>query len=146
MVLTAAEVPGWVEKHMDENPFMHLARIKMEEIKCGEVTLSMEADPAIHANRYGAVHGGALFTLADTAMGALCYSIGSMVVTMSASVNFIKNTMKKEHITAKATLIHRGKSSVVCKVEIFNEKLELMVEVTGTMFVVGHFDEIPEKW
>jgi len=47
---------------------------------------------------------------------------------------------------AYATLIHKGRSSVVCKVEIFNEAKELMVEVTGTMFIVGHFDEIPEKW
>ena len=125
---------------------MHLAKIQVEEVKCGYAKLSMAADPKIHGNRYGAVHGGALFTLADTALGAVCYSIGSMVVTMSASINFIKNTMHKEKVTAEATLIHKGKSSVVCEVEIFSEKQELMVEVTGTMFVVGHFDEIPEKW
>ena len=125
---------------------MHLAKIEIAEVKWGYAKLSMAADPKIHGNRYGAVHGGALFTLADTALGAVCYTIGAMVVTMSASINFIKNTMEKEMVTAEATLLHKGRSSVVCKVEIFNQAKELMVEVTGTMFIVGHFDEIPEKW
>jgi len=144
--LTAAEIPGWMHERFAENPFMHVAKIEVEEVKWGFARLSMAADPATHGNRYGAIHGGALFTLADTALGAVCYTIGAMVVTMSASINFIKNSMKKEMVMAYATLIHKGRSSVVCKVEIFNEAKELMVEVTGTMFIVGHFDEIPEKW
>jgi len=144
--LTAAEIPAWMHDRFAENPFMHLAKIEIAEVKWGYAKLSMAADPKIHGNRYGAVHGGALFTLADTALGAVCYTIGAMVVTMSASINFIKNTMEKEMVTAEATLLHKGRSSVVCKVEIFNQAKELMVEVTGTMFIVGHFDEIPEKW
>ncbi len=144
--LTAEEIPLWMDKRFAENPFMHAAKIKVEEVKYGFARLSMEADPLTHGNRYGAIHGGALFTLADTALGAVCYTIGSMVVTMSASTNFIKNTMRKEKVMAYAKLVHKGRSSVICQVEIFNEAKELMVEVMGTMFVVGHFDEIPEKW
>lgn len=144
--LTAEEIPVWMAERFKENPFMHLADIHIEKIKWGYAELSMQADPLKHGNRYGAIHGGALFTLADTALGAVCYTIGSMVVTMSASVNFIKNTMQAEKVMAHATLLHKGKSSVICKVEVFNEAKELMVEVTGTMFVVGRFDEIPEKW
>jgi len=75
---------------------MHVAKIEVEEVKWGFARLSMAADPATHGNRYGAIHGGALFTLADTALGAVCYTIGAMVVTMSASINFIKNSMKKK--------------------------------------------------
>lgn len=144
--LTAEEIPVWMAERFKENPFMHLADIQIEKVKWGYAELSMNANPLKHGNRYGAIHGGALFTLADTALGAVCYTIGSMVVTMSASINFIKNTMKAEKVMAHATLLHKGKSSVICKVEVFNEAKELMVEVTGTMFVVGRFDEIPEKW
>ena len=90
--------------------------------------------------------GVAFFSLADTAMGAACYSIGAKVVTLSSSVNFIRNTAEKCRVIATATLIHVGHSTIVCRVDIEGPDGRKMVDVTGTMFVVGHFDEIPQKW
>jgi len=145
-LLTAAEIPGWMEKKFNENAFMKLADVKLEKVECGRCELSMAVDPAKHGNRYGVVHGGALFTLADTAMGAVGYSIGDKVVTLSSSINFISNTSAKEKIIAKAHLEHKGRSTLVCRVEIFDPEGKKMVDVTGTMFVVGHFDEIPNQW
>jgi acyl-CoA thioesterase len=145
-MLTAKEIREWMYNRFEENPFMNLADIKLSKVECGYVEFTMDVDPQKHGNRYGAVHGGALFTMADSAMGAVCYSIGAKVVTLSASINFIRNTKEKEQLLAKASLVHAGKSTIVCRVEIFGPDGRKMVEVTGTMFVLGHFDEIPQKW
>lgn len=145
-MLTDKEIRKWMYERFEENAFMKLADIRLSKVECGYVEFTMDADPKKHGNRYGAVHGGAMFTMADTAMGAVCYSIGAKVVTLSASVNFIRNTKEKEQLVAKAGLIHAGRSTIVCRVEIFDSKGRKMADVTGTMFVVGHFDEIPQKW
>ena len=70
-MLTAKEIPNWMVKKFEENSFMKLADVKLEKVECGYCELSMDADPEHkHGNRYGVIHGGALFTLEDTAMGA----------------------------------------------------------------------------
>ena len=69
VLLTAKEIPGWMARKFEENTFMKLADVKLEKVECGYCELSMDADPEHkHGNRYGVIHGGALFTLADTAM------------------------------------------------------------------------------
>ena len=130
-VMNAQEIKEWMYHKFEENAFMKLADISILEVTCGACKMAMDVDPKKHGNRYGVVHGGALFTLADTAMGAACYSIGAKVVTLSSSVNFIRNM---------------GHSTIVCRVDIEGPDGRKMVDVTGTMFVVGHFDEIPQKW
>jgi acyl-CoA thioesterase len=145
-MMNPQEIRNWMYHKFEENAFMKVADINIAKVECGYCEMTMDVDPKKHGNRYGAVHGGALFTLADTAMGAACYSIGAKVVTLSSSINFIRNTMNKEQLLAKASLIHVGRSTIVCRVEIYGPDGRKMVDVTGTMFVVGRFDEIPEKW
>ena len=74
------------------------------------------------------------------------YSIGCKVVTLSSSINFISNSSAKEKVWAKASLIHAGRSTIVTRVMIYDHTGKEMADVTGTMFVIGHFDEIPKKW
>ena len=145
-MLEPSQVEKWVKDRMKENPFMTLIGAKMDEVKCGFAQLSIEIDPKKHANRYGAVHGGVMFAMADTAMGALCYSLGAQFVTLSATINFIKNTMQNDTFIARATPIHRGRSTIIGKVQVFNHENVLMADLMVTMFVTGIFDEIPKKW
>lgn len=112
-VMNAQEIKEWMYHKFEENAFMKLADISILEVTCGACKMAMDVDPKKHGNRYGVVHGGALFTLADTAMGAACYSIGAKVVTLSSSVNFIRNTAEKCRVIATATLIHVGHSTIV---------------------------------
>ena len=145
-MLEPSQVEQWVKDRMHENPFMTLIGAQMDKVACGYAQLSIAIDPKKHANRYGAVHGGVMFAMADTAMGALCYSLGKQVVTLSATINFIKNTMNPDRFIARATPIHVGKSTVIGKVQVFNHEDTLMADLMVTMFVTGNFDEIPKKW
>lgn len=145
-MLEANQVEKWVKERMKENPFMNMLGAKMDEVKWGYAQLSLPIDPKKHANRYGAVHGGVMFAMADTAMGALCYSLGKQVVTLSATINFIKNTMSSDVFIAKATPIHTGQSTVIGKVRVYNHENVMMADLLVTMFVTGTFDEIPKKW
>ena len=126
-VMNAQEIKEWMYHKFEENAFMKLADISILEVTCGACKMAMDVDPKKHGNRYGVVHG-------------------AKVVTLSSSVNFIRNTAEKCRVIATATLIHVGHSTIVCRVDIEGPDGRKMVDVTGTMFVVGHFDEIPQKW
>lgn len=66
-VMNAQEIKEWMYHKFEENAFMKLADISILEVTCGACKMAMDVDPKKHGNRYGVVHGGALFTLADTA-------------------------------------------------------------------------------
>jgi acyl-CoA thioesterase len=76
------------------------------------------------------VHGGLIFGLADTAMGALCYSTGKKAVTIDSNINYLK-PCKGKIIKCVATPIKVGKTIGVYKADVYNSKNELSATVTA---------------
>ena len=79
------------------------------------------------------VHGGALFSLGDTAAGAASFATGRDSVTLSASINYIKPGIGGKLI-AIAQEISRGRTTGVYEIFIFNDKEVLLCRATFTMF------------
>ena len=63
--------------------------MKVVEVKEGYAKVEMRIDKHI-LNIHGFVHGGALFSLADTAAGAASFTSGRDSVTLSGTINYIK--------------------------------------------------------
>mgnify|MGYP000408732276 CR=1 FL=1 len=145
-VMNAQEIKEWMYHKFEENAFMKLADISILEVTCGACKMAMDVDPKKHGNRYGVVHGGALFTLADTAWELPATALELRLSPFQAPSISSAIPQKKCRVIATATLIHVGHSTIVCRVDIEGPDGRKMVDVTGTMFVVGHFDEIPQKW
>ena len=144
-MLKPEEIAQYIDDTYQKNPFVQVCDIKMEYAKCGEVCLSIELDDK-HTNIYGAAHGGALATLIDTAMGVCGASVGSRIVTLNLNINYISSIYFCDKAVATATMVHNGMSTMVCDVVVKNGKGEVVTTGTGTLFVIGKFDEIPEKW
>ena len=72
-------------------------------------------------------------------------SVGARVVTINYTINFIKNLHAGDVATAVGTVIHRGHKTIIINVETFNKEGTLLTEMTGTMYVIGQFENIPEK-
>ncbi len=128
------------------NSFVKLCDIVIDEVECGTAKLSMRIDSAKHTNLYGAVHGGALEALADTALGVVSATVGARVVTLNFSMNFIKNIKAGETATCYARISHSGRTTLVIEVDMYNDAKELMCQTMATMFRKGTFDEMPQKW
>ena len=54
------------------NHFVEVCGIQIDKVDYGRCQLHMQADGNIHTNLWGSVHGGALFTLANTSSGVWC--------------------------------------------------------------------------
>jgi acyl-CoA thioesterase len=71
-------------------------------------------------NPWKIVHGGLLFSLADTAAGLLSFANGHESVTVDSNINYLKPCTK--YAKCVATKVKTGKTISLYKVEIYNEK------------------------
>lgn len=140
------DVLAYIRKVYATNAFVNLTEQSIDAVACGEAQLSIMIKKEKHTNLYGVIHGGVFGALADTAFGVACATVGTRVVTVSFTMNLIKNMHAGNRLIAKAKVVHHGRTTLVVKVTMFNEAGENLAEVMGTMLNVGTFDEIPQKW
>lgn len=119
-----------------ENPYVQLLGIQVEKVEQGRVTLSMEAAEKL-SNFYHIAHGGALMSLADTAMGATCLSVNKKVVTQSMNTHFIKAAAEGTRLWATGHILHNGRKTLVCETEIRDEEGAILCKATANFFVIG---------
>jgi acyl-CoA thioesterase len=83
------------------------------------------------------VHGGVIFTLADTAMSwALISTLpaGTPVTTIEAKINYLRPVRTGE-LEAEAAVIHQGRSTAVLESTVYNingEERTAIARILGT--------------
>lgn len=125
----------------DKNPFVQHLDMQIDYIADGKTRLIMMVDDGKHVNFYGVAHGGALASLADTAMGSACLSVGKKVVTIEMNFNCIKPAPAGKVIVAEANILHNGNKTIVAEAEIRDEDGSLIVKARGTFFVIGQLTD-----
>lgn len=75
----------------------------------------------MHRNPIGSVHGGVVYTLADTVGGACSNTTGVACTTLSGNMNYLNPAMNCERLIGEATAIKVGKRIAVIQVMITNE-------------------------
>jgi acyl-CoA thioesterase len=88
-------------------------------------------------NGFGIVHGGILFSAADSAFAFACNSDGQLTVALEATINFIKTVRAGELITAEAKELHKGNKTGVYEIRIENSGAELIALFKGTSYRTG---------
>ena len=90
-----------------------------------------------HQNVNGTVHGGILFSLADTAVGAASKSGGCASVTLEGKLNMIRPaSVDGERLTAMARELHGGRRTGVYECRILGGSGKLVAEGLYTMFML----------
>lgn len=108
------------------------------EVADGRATVSLVADDR-HLNPAGTVHGGAIATLIDVAMGRAVASLADgdeVAVTIEMKVNFLE-AGRPGRLVAEARVSRRGRRFTVVHAEVTqDEDLETVAEAMGT-FTTG---------
>ena len=87
-----------IEKEMDG--FVKLTGIGNVEVDEGYAKGEIEIKP-VHLNPIGTVHGGVLFTLADTIGGLASISRGGFSTTVSSDIVYLNPTMNSKKLIAR---------------------------------------------
>ena len=123
----------------ESNPFVSLLQMKITQLETDMIELSMPIT-SNHTNLYDTVHGGALASLADTAMGMACSLTGKKVVTLEMNLNFVRAAGRRKSLHAIGRVLHNGRQTLVAEAEIFDNENKLVTKARGTFFVVGQWD------
>lgn len=87
-----------------------------------------------HYNAGGAVQGGAIFTLADTAFAIACNSRENLTVAINNNISFLKST-RGDTLTATAKLVSASNRVCTYEVEVTDNLGGLISRMTGTGFI-----------
>lgn len=111
--------------------FIDLSVLEKDRAEC-RLTLRPES-----TNPMGMLHGGALYTMADSTAGSAAHSDGRIYVTQNSSMNYLSN-IKEGTAVAVGTVVHRGKTTCLVNVDITAEATgKLMATGSFTFFCVG---------
>ncbi|MEJ6022853.1 PaaI family thioesterase [Ramlibacter sp. PS4R-6] len=89
-----------------------------------------------HRNGTGVAHGGVLFTLADTAMGAALYNSlepGEICATIEIKIGYFKPVFDGP-LVCEAVVLNKGKSIASLEATIHNGE-QLVSKATGTFSI-----------
>lgn len=122
-------------KLIENNPFMQWNRIEVDELDEDRCLCHVQLRHE-QTNPNGLAHGGILFTLADVAASALARADGRNYSTLDATIHYMRN-VKGGVLFAEASVIRRGRTSVLIEVSIRSEEGKELTRVTVTMFCIA---------
>ena len=119
-------------------PLAELLGIRAETLGEGEarVGLTLSDD---HLNPYGVVHGGVVYSLADTAMGAALVTRlapGERCTTLEIKINYLAPVTAGD-LTVDARLLQRTRRVGVLEARVRGAGDTLVALATGTFYIQG---------
>lgn len=117
----------------DFTDFTEMLGVRFLVREMGYAKSEMEILPC-HMNVLGIIHGGCLFTLADTTSGASSLGRGGRVTTVNGSINYLKAGKNTKKLVAEAREVKYGRTLSVCDCKIFDDKDNLLATTTMTFF------------
>lgn len=94
-----------------------------------------------HLNAAGAVQGGAIFTLADTAFGMAANTLGNLTVAINNNISYLKST-RGSVLTATAKVVSTTKRICTYEIEVKDDLGDLIAKMTGTGYTKS--EKLPE--
>lgn len=117
------------------SPFRELVGVTFTKVENGYSHCVLEVDKKL-LNPAGIVHGGAIYTLADSGMGAALYSFldeEELFLTVEANIFYLK-AVPSGTLTCESKVVHKGRRTAVMEAEIRNEG-QLVAKAMGTFSI-----------
>lgn len=132
----------------EKSGIFQLLGIKLDVSQPGGVKVQIKVDDRLfHAQQI--VHGGVIFTLADTSMALALLAVvpeQTRVGTIEAKINFLYPVRSGE-LSAEAEIIHLGRSTAVLEATVFNtheSERRAVARVMGT-FNLGRLKPLDDS-
>ena len=125
-----AAIEDWMKTR---NPFWALLGIELVDIRKGWARVRLPIEEKL-TNAIGLVHGGAIFSSADSAVGMALVGMldrDENISTLEMKINYMK-PVKGGEIIAEAYIIHKGNQTAIGDVEIRDEENNLISKGLAT--------------
>ncbi len=117
-------------------PFAELLGIRAKSVGEGRARFELSVETK-HLNPHRVMHGGVIYSLADTAMGAALYSRlepGEFCTTLEIKMNYLLPVTEGE-IVAEASVVQRTRRIGVLEARVLGDGDRLVALATGTFYI-----------
>jgi len=115
-----------------DSAFSRLLGLNILQVGGGEARVRLSLTDELR-NLHGKLHGGALFSLIDTAMGQASHSLGDggpSSVTLECKINYIR-PVSEGSVLCHAKVLHAGRRTQVIEAEVWQDD-KLIAKAQGT--------------
>ena len=126
-----------LRRAVELSPYYQLLQITLEQIDTGFARFRMPFRKEL-TQAYGVVHGGAIATLADTAVAFAVMTLiqpGEKVTTAEFKINFFSAVTNGE-MFGEARAVYTGKRLAVAEMEVKNENGKLLAKGIATYAIL----------
>lgn len=131
----ASDLRQTAEKLLGRDHFAAENGIALLEFRPGFARARMELSQR-HRNGFGAVQGGAIYTLADFAFAAASNAKGRLTVSSSAQVSYFRQP-QGSFLTAEAAEVSAGNRLCTYNVDVFDENGALAARCTVNGYITS---------
>jgi acyl-CoA thioesterase len=125
-----------VDRMMRDDAFSQWLGVEVLAVEEGYAKIRLTLRPDM-LNGFGVIHGGVVFSLADSAFAFACNNRNNLSMALDTSITFTKATRPGEVLTAEAKELHNGRSTGLYLVTVTNQQNEQVALFKGTCFRTG---------
>ena len=118
---------------LDKDSFSKWLGIAIDEFREGYCKLHFTIREEM-LNGFSIVHGGIVFSAADSAFAFACNSHGRISVALDAHISFISAAKAGDVLIVKAKEVHTGNKTSFYNVTIINHAAEIIAVFKGTAY------------
>ena len=121
---------------LSRSPYSDLLGCQVQRVEHGQAEVSLLLQPQLR-NRGGNLHGGAIFSLVDVAMGLACsgaHGFDQQSVTIECKINYMRGVSEGEALCI-AKVIHAGRRTLVVEADVLQGE-KLVAKAQGTFAVL----------
>ncbi len=127
-----------LRRAVESAPYYQLLQITLEQIDVGFARFRMPFRKEL-THPYAIVHGGAIASLADTAVAFALMTVvrpGEKVLTVEFKINFLAAVNEGEMIS-EARVINKGKKMAIADMEVRNQHGKLVAKGLATYMILS---------
>ncbi|MFW0753232.1 PaaI family thioesterase [Pseudomonas sp. H11T01] len=121
---------------LTQSAFSELIGCRLQRLDIGIAEVALTLTPPLR-NRSGKLHGGALFSLVDIAMGLACSSshgFDQQSATIECKINYMR-AVSDGDVVCVAKVIHPGRRTLVVEADVMQGD-KLVAKAQGTFAVL----------
>lgn len=132
-----------IETMMQHDPFSQWLGLQLTDYGAGWCKLHFTIRPEM-LNGFGIVHGGVVFSAADSAFAFACNSHGRLSVALDVQISFIRSAKAGDQLFVEAKEVHLGNKTSFYDITVTNEAQEIVATFKSTAYRTGknYLDEV----